>query len=621
MTGTNARLKELLDLRDPRFFDVLRDETKGATQFSRAFALNTIRKRASVQGLVAPAARMVRLAIVGGSSLRPLADLIEHFVAVVGTVAVAVELWLGDFDNYMAEIMDEESELYAFSPDVVFLLPSDRRCRSMGSWTDSYDAQKAEADRNADDLLELCRTIHERSGAEVVLGNFRLPGSFDPGPIRSSNLASDYAFKKEVNTTLGRRAGAFVQICDVEFLANRLGTLAAEDERGWFESKQPCSKELMVLVAREVAQAIHALHNPPKKVAILDLDNTLWGGVIGDDGLEGIELGTTSPRGEAFRAFQQYLLSLTKRGVLLAVCSKNDHDKAVEPFEKHPEMVIRLADIACFKANWEPKSENIRLIAQELNLGLDSFVFLDDNPAEIEIVRQFVPQVTGVGLGDDPSTFVQTVQESRLFEVRWITKEDVQRAGQYRQEAQRRELQGTATDMDAYLASLEMVADVQRFSPADAPRISQLINKSNQFNLTTVRRSEAEIHELIGDPSKAGFTVRLSDRFGDHGLIAIVVGAIEEETFRIDTWLMSCRVLKRQVEDLVLNEIFRLACEAGCTQVLGVYRPTAKNEMVREHYPRFGFRLLDESSEETRYLFEAAAYEVRETKIALAGRR
>jgi len=608
----------MLAQRDPGFDEALRSATGAVIGFSQTLALNTLRKKARKAGLAPEGERKIRLGIVGGPSLRPLADLIEHFVA--SMCRAEVELWIGDFDNYLSEILDETSALYAFAPDAVFVLPADVRCRPRGSWTSPYEALEAEANDHADELKALADAVHARSGAEVVLANFRLPGTFDPGPIRGSSLASEYGFKKAVNARLGRLAGGSLHLCDVEFVANRMGTLAASDERAWFESKQPGSPELMVLVAREVAAVVGALHTAPKKVAILDLDNTLWGGVIGDDGLEGIELGTTSPRGEAFRAFQSYLKSLTQRGVLLAVCSKNGHDKAVEPFEKHPEMVLRLDDIACFKANWEPKSENIRLIAQELNLGLDSFVFLDDNPAEIEIVRQFVPEVIGIDLGDDPSSFVRTVQDARLFEVAAITQEDVRRASQYKQETARRELQGTATDMGAYLASLEMAADVQRFAAVDVPRISQLTNKSNQFNLTTVRRTEAEIHELIADPTKVGFTVRLSDRFGDHGLIAIVVGSIEGETFRIDTWLMSCRVLKRQVEDLALNEIFRLAADAGCSAVLGIYRPTTKNEMVREHYPRFGFRLLEESPEESRYLFDAGDYEVRETRIAIAGR-
>jgi FkbH-like protein len=407
--------------------------------------------------------------------------------------------------------------------------------------------------------------------------------------MRSSALGSDYSFRKYVNMQLGLNRPSSVHICDAEFLANRLGTVRAVDDRAWFESKQPYSAEMLVHLAREVAETIAALKRPAKKVLVLDLDNTLWGGVVGDDGVEGIEIGTTSPRGEAFRAFQHHLLALSQRGVLLTVCSKNDHDKAIEPFVRHPEMVLRLGDIVNFKANWEPKSENIRKIAAELNLGLDSLVFVDDNPAEVEIVRQFVPEVTGICLGDDPSLFASMLKDSRLFEVSSLTKEDLERVSLYKQDAERQQLLGQSTDMDAYLASLQMVGHIAAFSAVDAPRISQLINKSNQFNLTTVRRTEAEVLEVMRSDRHAAFTMRLTDRFGDHGLILVVVARVDGDDLVIDTWLMSCRVLKRGVEQETMNEILRLARLRGCKRVVGLYVPTKKNGMVSGLYPGLGF--------------------------------
>jgi FkbH-like protein len=536
-------------------------DTRIATKFGEILGLHRKRLRAQRDGRWSGEGAPVRLGIVGGCTLRPLADLIEHFAAVFGNAPV--ETWTGDFDNYVSEILDPQSDLYAFKPNVVLVIPSESRCRFTGPVNAAIEDQEAHADAMVDEILGLCKVAHERTGAEIVLANFRLPSSYDPGPLRQSSLAFDYGYRRYVNGRLGRKTPRYTHILDVEFVANRLGTAASADIRTWFESKQPYSVALTVEVAREGGLVIAGLRRPPKKVVVLDLDNTLWGGVVGDDGLEGIEIGSTSPRGEAFRYFQDYLLSLTKRGIILAVCSKNDHEKAAEPFEKHPEMVLRMADIANFKANWDPKSENIRQIAVELNLGLDSLVFVDDNPAEIDIVRQFVPQVTAVWVGDDPSEFVPILESHRLFEVSSITGEDVQRAAQYKQEAERKALLESTTDMDGYLSSLEMVAVISEFTPVDAPRISQLINKSNQFNLTTRRRTEAEVLELIASPDKRTFTIRLADRFGDHGLIAVVVGDIQGEGFVLDTWLMSCRVLKRQVEEETLNDIVRLASLAG----------------------------------------------------------
>jgi FkbH-like protein len=613
--GTRA-LKELLAKADPSFVPLLKTQTREAEQFSEVLALHMLRKRAQQSGVWPISKETLRLAIVGAASLRPLADIIEHFVTVLGDLQL--ELWTGDYDNYISEITDADSGLYTFKPDIVLVLPSERRCRFTGKFTSDFSLQEAEADQIVADLLALVARVHDQSGASLVVSNFRLPPHFDPGAMRSVGLTSDYAFRKYVNYRLGSRLPTYAHICDIEFLANRLGTLRASDERTWFESKQPFSTDLMVSVASEFANIAVSLRRPAKKVIVLDLDNTLWGGVIGDDGLEGVEIGTTSPRGEAFRDFQQSLMELSKRGVLLAVCSKNDHEKAIEPFLKHPEMVIRLSDIVNFKANWEPKSENIRQIAVELNLGLDSFVFLDDNPAEIEIVRQFLPEVESIWLGDDPSTFSTKLKDCRHFEIRSITAEDLERVHLYQQEAKRQELKSTATDIDAYLASLEMVAKVSDFTPVDVPRIVQLINKSNQFNLTTRRRTEAEVQSLLLSQEHSNFTVRLSDRFGDHGLIAIVVTRVEGKQLLIDTWLMSCRVLKRQVEELTLNEIARVARERGCNEVIGLYKPTAKNGMVRGLYPQLGFVPVELKEDSSTYALDVAKYVENATKIKVA---
>ena len=411
-----------------------------------------------------------------------------------------------------------------------------------------------------------------------------------------------------------------MHLCDSEFLSARRGTLESSDARGWFESKQPYAPDMQMDVARECAHLIFALHSVPKKVAVLDLDNTLWGGVIGDDGLAGIEIGDTSPRGESFKAFQQYLLSLTRRGILLAVCSKNDYDKAVEPFEKHPEMMLRMKDLVCFKANWQPKPENIRQIAAELNLGLDSLVFIDDNPAEIEIVRQFAPEVSSVLLSEDPSEFAGILQDTRYFEPRNLTSEDVARAGQYKQEAQRQELRASVTDMHAYLESLGMQAAIREFRDVDVPRVSQLINKSNQFNLTSRRRTEQQVRDILADPACFGFTARLADRFGDHGLISVVIGRVTGDEAEVDTWLMSCRVLQRQVEEEVLNELVRLARLRGCSRIRGVYLPSVKNGMVRDHYPALGFARSPGSETRLEFVLDLPAYTARTTRIRVVER-
>jgi FkbH-like protein len=614
-----APLKTLLLQNDPEFWPQLKSLTRSAKDFEELFLLSSLRKKAHARKLLPskPPKEKLRLAMVGGYSLYPLHELVEHLCEVEN---LPVELWQGDYDNYISEIMDDAGELYAFAPQVVFMLPAERRCAYTGKLTDPREVQQAEAQRVVDSVLELARKLNEKTGAEIITTNFMLPARHDLGAYRSRAFGSDWSFRKWVNLELGLAAPAYLHICDWEFLASRMGGLAARDERSWYESKQPCSPALMVELAREVAHLIFSLRRAPKKVLVLDLDNTLWGGVVADDGLEGIELGDTSPRGEAFKAFQKYIVSLKERGVLLAVCSKNDHAKAAEPFEKHPDMVLKPEDIVCFKANWEPKSENIRAMAPELNLGLDSFVFVDDNPAEIEIVRQFVPEVTTILLGPDPSEYVAQLADSRLFEPRSITGEDAERTNQYRSDAQRKALEASVTDMASYLESLQMEATLSEFAPVDVPRLSQLINKSNQFNLTTRRRSEAEVIAVMNDPGYVGYSMRLKDRFGDHGLISIVIGKKAGPVMEIDTWLMSCRVLKRQVEEEVLNELARLARARDCQSLLGVYLPTAKNEMVRDFYSRMGFTLTSESGTRREFELPLQPFQPVPTKIKITRR-
>jgi FkbH-like protein len=610
------KIKSLLLANDPEFWAHLAGQTRSANGLDELIFLSTLRKKASARGIPrpGPARAPLRIALAGGCSLYPLSEALVHLLEVDG---FACEIFLGEFDNYTAELMEERSALHAFRPDMLFLLPGARGCKYFGALTDSRETVEAAAKAFASQLLSLCRLAHERSKPEILLCNFGLPARRDLGTYRSRAPGSDWTFRKWVNLELGLEAPPFVHICDFEHLANRHGALLAEDPRGWFESKQPCSPELLAEMAREFAHLASSARAPMKKVLVLDLDNTLWGGVVAEDGLEGIEIGDTSPRGEAFKAFQKYILSLKERGVLLAVCSKNDLARAMEPFEKHPEMALRPDDFVAFTANWQPKSDNLREMAEGLSLGLDSFVFVDDNPAEIEIVRQFTPAVATILLGPDPAEYVSQLQDCRLFEPRQITKEDAERSGQYRAEADRKALLGSASDMDGYLESLGMVAEIREFRSVDAPRLAQLINKSNQFNLTTRRRAEAEVHALVGQPDHVAFSIRLKDRFGDHGLISIVIARVCGEALEIDTWLMSCRVLKRQVEDIALNELARLARFRGCSRLEGVYLATAKNEMVRDFYPRMGFATRQAVPDRGEYTLSLGDFSPKPTRITL----
>jgi FkbH-like protein len=345
----------------------------------------------------------------------------------------------------------------------------------------------------------------------------------------------------------------------------------------------------MVPLVRNLASIIGALYGRTAKCLVVDLDNTLWGGVVGDDGVGGLKIGEGDAEGEAFKAFQEYLLLLKKRGLLLAVCSKNDEANALEPFMKLPDMVLKREDFVCFKANWDPKPDNIEQIARELNIGLDALVFVDDNPAERELVRQRLPQVKVVELSGDPADFPRLLDQCGWLELVKLTDEDIKKTDQYLENIQRDALKVQHADYDSYLASLEQKAVVREFEPKHLDRITQLINKTNQFNLTTKRLTRSEVEALVGREDTITTYVRLVDRFGDNGLISVLIGHREGIVLHIDVWLMSCRVLKRGVERLLTNHLFERARDLKVESVRGAYIPTAKNKMVENLYPELGF--------------------------------
>jgi FkbH-like protein len=357
----------------------------------------------------------------------------------------------------------------------------------------------------------------------------------------------------------------------------------------WHLAKITPSPQAIPYCVHRLAALLAAARGRSKRVLVLDLDNTLWGGVIGDDGIGGIEIGQGSAVGEAFLNIQTLALALKARGVILAACSKNDDAIAKEPFGGHPGMALSLEDFAVFRANWEDKASNIRHIAKILNLGLDSIVFLDDNSAEREIVRRTLPEVAVPELGGDPAEYPRILAAADYFESITHSTEDGRRASMYAANAQRNAVMETVTDMNSYLSSLSMKLALRPFDAPGRARIAQLINKSNQFNLTTRRYSEPEIEALERDPSVLTLQASLHDRFGDNGMICVVICRAAGDAWEIDTWLMSCRVLKRRVEEQILEYLVDKARVAGVKHLVGVYRPTPRNGPVVDHYRNLGF--------------------------------
>jgi FkbH-like protein len=411
-----------------------------------------------------------------------------------------------------------------------------------------------------------------------------------------------------------------VDLLALDVRAVRDGISAWHDRGLWHRAKQEVSPAAAPMYGELVARILAAQQGRSYKCLVMDLDNTLWGGVIGDDGIKGIILGQGSALGEAYTAFQAYARELARRGIILAVCSKNDEANALEPFESHPDMLLQRRDIACFVANWSDKATNIRAIAKQLNIGLDSLVFVDDNPFERALVRNELPVVAVPEVGDDPTYFAEIVSDAGYFEGLSITREDRERAELYQGNRLREDLRASTTDLSSYLRGLEMQLRWRRFDDLGLSRTLQLINKTNQFNLTTRRYSEQEILGVMKNPRALGLQLRLVDRFGDNGVISVVIGKmVDDEALLIDTWLMSCRVLGRQVEASTLNVIAQQASKIGAKRLIGEYIPTKKNGMVREHYAKLGFTVLDEQASGTsRAALDLDKFKPLETFITIA---
>jgi FkbH-like protein len=455
---------------------------------------------------------------------------------------------------------------------------------------DEHGAQQEIAEKMSF-IRSLCEGIHAKTGAPCIVQNL-IPqpqdwiGSLDRNIAGSMRWLVD-ATNAQIRTFV---ADGVHYLFDAEHLASEIGLLNWHDPGMWYLAKLGFAPGAVPYFTNRLAAVLAAAKGKSRRVLVLDLDNTLWGGVIGDDGVEGIKIGQGSAIGEAFLDVHMMARLLKRRGIILAVSSKNDESVAKQAFEQHSSVMLGLEDFAVFRANWEDKASNIRHIAQILNLGLDSLVVVDDNPAEREIVRQNLPDVAVPEIGENPAEFARIVMAAGYFEAVTFSVEDRQRAQMYRDNVERASAMEFVTDMDAYLASLHMRLKLRPFDQAGRSRIAQLINKSNQFNLTTRRYTEAEIEELEQDNGVFTLQANLADRFGDNGMISVVICRSETpREWTIDTWLMSCRVLKRRVEDQVLQYVVGKARTTGIVRLKGIYRPTPKNGLVKNHYRDLGF--------------------------------
>lgn len=551
----------------------------------------------------------IKMALMGDCATQLLATAIRGYGVEEG---YAIDLFDADYNQIKMLAMDPHSEVYEHQPEYIVIQMCVEKLFEQFCQT-ALQVRESFAETVLAEIETVWNQIGQYSNSKIF--QFDFVALYD-------NIFGSYGMKVESSFTYQLRKLNFLMmqaslnykhvfLLPLSEIQNKLGREQFFDEKYYYSAKVPISMAALPYVAKMVLDAICAQKGKIKKCVVLDLDNTLWGGVIGDDGLSGIQIGELGA-GHAFSDFQLWLRELKNRGIVLTVCSKNNEDTAKEPFEKHPEMILRLDDISMFVANWEDKASNIRNIQQTLNLGMDSFVFLDDNPFERNMVHSLIPEITVPELPEDPAQYLSYLQSLNLFETASYSEEDQKRTKQYQAEIGRASLQKQFTSVDDYLKSLEMIAEVKPFDEFHFPRIAQLTQRSNQFNLRTIRYTEDEIRKISEDEHYLTLYFTLRDKFGDHGLISVVIlEKKENQTLFVNTWLMSCRVLKRGMEEFIINSMVKTAQENGYRYIVGEYLKTPKNAMVEHIYENLGFTPVDDHT----YQADVTAFEENKTYI------
>ena len=537
-----------------------------------------------------------KVALLSGSTIGEVKNMLEVFLLANG---IQPTFWEGGYGLFYENLMFDDGSIAAFAPDVIYIHTSQHNIKNWPEQADSDADVQAKLDAEFA-RFEAAAKAGLGYGCPVVLNNFDLPVYRVMGNREAYDLRGKVNFVRRLNARLAELAAATpnLYLNDMEWLQACHGMDTFSSQTAWYAYKYCCSIDCIPYLAQSVANIIKSLFGRNKKALALDLDNTLWGGVIGDDGPEGIVLGSESPAGMAFSEFQEYLKQLGQLGILLNVDSKNEMANAEAGFAR-ADSVLKKEDFICFKANWDPKHLNLAAMAKEINILPESFVFVDDNPAEREIVRQQLPGVA-VPEMTAPEEYVTILDRAGYFEVTTLSDDDKKRAGMYKQNAQRAALEQSFGSYEDYLRSLDMVGEFGAFDAPHAERITQLINKTNQFNMTTRRYSAAEVESLIGSDGHVTLYGRLIDKFGDNGLVTALIGSIEGDTLTIDLWIMSCRTFKRQLEHAMFDRLVEACAAKGVKRIVGHYYPTAKNLIVRDFYATIGFEQTEETADGSR---------------------
>jgi len=536
----------------------------------------------------------VKVALAGDTATQLLTTAIRGMAVERG---YNIDLYEAEYSQVEQQLLSPDSELHQFDADFIIIFQSTHKLGEHHALL-SLERQLALADDRLSFVASVCENP-ALAGKKIIYFNYPEIGDTVFGSY-ANKVETSFTYQvRKLNYELMRLSQQYQNlfICDIAELQNKFGRDKLFAPNTYANTEMVLRMDVLPYVASRVMDIICAVKGQFKKCLILDLDNTVWGGVIGDDGLEGIQLGHGLGIGKMFTEFQMWVKKLKQRGIIICVASKNNEDTAKEPFKKHPDMVLKLDDIAVFQANWDTKVDNIRTIQQILNIGFDSMVFLDDNPFERNIVRENIPGITVPELPEYPEDYLEYLYSLNLFETASYSNLDKDRTKQYQVEAQRVSLSKTFTNEADFLKSLNMVSTVSGFTKFNTPRVAQLSQRSNQFNLRTVRYTDADIEALANDPDVIDLSFTLEDKFGDNGLIAVVImKPLDKETLFVDTWFMSCRVLKRGMENFTLNTMVKSAKAKGYKKIIGEYLPTAKNGMVADHYTNLGFEKVEGSA-------------------------
>ena len=532
----------------------------------------------------------IKVAVLGGSTTNDIIQILELFLL---NYSLKPTFYESEYNQYYQDAVFDNPELAAFHPDIVYLHTSNRNITKYPEIGDSAETVDMLLDNEVEKFMKIWSSLTEKYRCPIIQNNFELPYYRLMGNREAYDIHGKVNFVSRLNERFYDYARTHdnFYICDINYISADYGLKGWSDPFYWHMYKYALAVPAIPYLSFNIANIIKSLYGKNKKGFVLDLDNTLWGGVIGDDGPENIVIGPEESEGQAYSEFQKYIKEHQSLGILLNIDSKNDYENAIKGIQ-HPDSAFSEKDFISIKANWEPKDRNFVQIAEELNLLPESLVFVDDNPAERHIVTQQIPGVQAPEISQ-VTDYILAIDRSGFFEVTKLSVDDLSRNDMYRKNAERVKLQNSFSDYGEYLQSLEMEADIKAFEPIYYARIAQLSNKSNQFNLTTKRYLQTEIEDAATDPEYITLYGKLVDRFGDNGVVSLIIGHQVEDICHIDLWLMSCRVLKRDMEYAMMDALAAKCIERSIATIKGYYYPTAKNHMVELFYKDMGFTLVE----------------------------